>query len=171
MGKSSKTAKSSTALPRTPLLYINDPQINTLRVTAISTVIPSTKIITPSKGDGALCNSHRSNVSKETVFIVASHSADEDHPHKACLATHYKDVAIKQGRNFASVNLYRRTGTPSAKLKDWGPNHLDLKIAKLSPAETADKVYKWLCTSLQSSIPRLDQRSCAKPPSIPISHA
>lgn len=164
MSKSSKKAQPASSLPLTPLLYINDPQPDTPSITAISAVIPSTRVIPCCKQRDALFDHYRSNESKESVAIITSHhSDDKDHKLRTSLATYWKTAAIKQGRNFASVNLYLKSGTPAEKLKDWGTNHLDLNIAQLSPGATADKVYKWLCTYSPTS---LASTSSLNPPTI-----
>lgn len=147
MGKPSKKATTSSALPLTPILYINDPQFEGPNIDAISAVIPSTSIITRKAYQPTSINDFfRIPASKETVLIIADNQSDDDHGTKISFSYECKTASIKHGCNFASINLYLQSSTPPTKLKDWGTNHLDLCIARLAPEETADKVYKWLCT-------------------------
>ena len=139
-----RKSKTSSALPLTPLLYINDPQVGTPNINAISAVIPFTTIgVVGSKQVGKF---YRGSTCRQTVMIIAGTNSDNETDRKVGLSNEIKAETIKCGSNFASINLYLQNATPSSKLKKWGTNHLDLNVAELTPEQTADKVYKWLCT-------------------------
>ena len=144
MGKSSKNTKSS-ALPLTPILYINDPVPDTPNVEAIAALIPSTKILSRNSDDSWTWN--RKDMSRDYVQIVADDLSEGAYNERLANGfSWFKKIASKHGCNFVSINLYLHSSTSPDKLSEPGTNHLDLNISQLSPEETAEKVYKWLCT-------------------------
>jgi hypothetical protein len=152
MGKSSKKASKSSTLPLTPVIFINDPQLTAPNIRALAAVLPSATTIETGPADlASLKCFYRGPASRDLVVIAAQSYDDDNHDKKVDVAKSFKQETIQLGCNFVSVNLYLSLPTPADKLKEWGTNHLDLNIAMLSPQQTADKIYKWLCRSSHSS--------------------
>ncbi|OAP55245.1 hypothetical protein AYL99_10218 [Fonsecaea erecta] len=176
MGKKSSRFLSFTsppALSRHPWIYVNDPTTNTPHATSLKDMIGDcvlSRHTTPEESEAeklAVCLDVLKDDTAGTgqnVFLITEHLADSKTTDKLETAKKFRELAIKGGRNFASVNLYLQHGTKEKERAEWGPNHLELGIANMTVKEVVQNIYEWLCIDLSAA----SSSSSSSPPSLPI---
>jgi hypothetical protein len=158
MGKESTKAPRASALPKAPIIYLNDPVKDMPHARYVRDMIPGAILAFGPREDKKPVNNppvtlgmiqrHIGIRLNDRILVVGDNQPDTRFKVKIETAKEFQEHAIKHGCNFASVNLYTEQGTPAAgdKKKKWSANHLDLCIKDLSVEDVAEKVYHWLCT-------------------------
>jgi len=170
MGKQSSRFLSFTtppALSRHPWIYVNDPTANTPHAKSLKDMIGDCLLSCHTRHDSNPFAPEESETEKmavcldmlkdatfgsgQNVFLITEHLADSKNSDKLETAKKFRQMAIKGGRNFASVNLYLQHGTPEKERAKWGPNHLELGITNMTVREVVQTIYQWLCILLPTT--------------------
>ncbi|KIW13943.1 hypothetical protein PV08_06724 [Exophiala spinifera] len=148
------------ALPKAPIIYINDPVAGMPHARYIRDLIPNCILaFGPPDDKDALAKSTPYSLEKiqkqlkldkfnDRVLVVGDNRVDEDTEVKIETAKEFHKHAIKYGCNFASINLYFDGLASEAKLKSWNSNHLNLCISNIPVKDIAEKIFRWLFTAL-----------------------
>ncbi|KAK5453594.1 hypothetical protein LTS15_006780 [Exophiala xenobiotica] len=157
MGKKSTKTPRASALPKAPIVYLNDPVKDMPHARYVRDMIPEAILAFGPREDKKPHNNppvtlgmiqrHIGIRLNDRILVVGDNQPDTRTKVKIETAKEFQDHAIKHGCNFASVNLYTEQGAPAGdKKKKWSTNHLDLCIKDLSVEDVAEKVYHWLFT-------------------------
>ncbi|KAK7897110.1 hypothetical protein LTR67_004999 [Exophiala xenobiotica] len=158
MGKKSTKTPRASALPKAPIIYLNDPVKDMPHARHVRDMIPGAILAFGPREDKKPVNNppvtlgmiqrHIGIRLNDRILVVGDNQPDTRSKVKIETAKEFQEHAIKHGCNFASVNLYTEQGTPAAgdKKKKWSANHLDLCIKDSSVEDVAVKVYHWLFT-------------------------
>lgn len=158
MSPKSKTKTSTslpTALPEAPLIYINDPSQDLQYANYLRDLIPNSTLIALPKKDqlgntfGTVLDALSVKVAAreldDGIVLLCESLPDSKVAEKINTVKTFQQEAIKNGRNFASINLCSdETVAPAGKLT-WGSNHVEVITETKSTQEVAEKVYQWLC--------------------------
>ncbi len=161
MGKKSTKTTRASALPKAPIIYLNDPVKDMPHARYVRDMIPGGILAFGPREDKQAQTSPPISLEmiqhhiqrgrfNDRILVVGDNQPETRSKVKIETAKEFQEHAIKHGCNFASVNLYTEQGTPAGDKKKWGTNHLDLCIKNLSVKDVAEKVYQWLCTYLFS---------------------
>jgi hypothetical protein len=138
-----ETSASKSPLPLTPFIYINDPVADRPNTRSLLCHIPKVVAIPPTFDavKGAL-EHFAYPANKNTILIAEDNYDDNSFDDKFANAKKLKTLALKQGRNFVSINLFIGEGSSPSELSNWGTNHLELNVDEI---DVGKKIYEWLC--------------------------
>ena len=148
MAKSKKTSKTpKSTLPVPPWIYINNAAGLGDVEYHLAQLIPYAKA-----GAATVLPSAEQAFSHNVVPIL--HTAFTSPSLAVVESDSLREVAIKRGANFCSINLM--DGNDSSRpVASWGTIHLDLDANKTTAEEAAEKIFKWLCEYLlQALVPQ-----------------
>lgn len=169
-GSNANTYTTCPPFPKQPWIYVSDPTDNNTFADKLHDMIDAAQFhfgdidddlfagTNLCAADTLLSSLDKSKdaryISKKAFLIVDKlNRFDSENDGKIEDAKKVREHAARSGRTFASVNLYMREGTKAHELKKWGPKHLDLSVADLTPQQVVDVVYKWLCASSPLFLP------------------
>jgi len=149
MARSKSSKRQGSALPKPPIVFINDSTGGHQSVPQkLAGLVPQPAIYSgltergkPRYNAGATPDP---TAGLSELPIITNYLGDVHRAAEA--ATSFWADAVKNGQNFISINLTeRKAEEKSATKPDWGTNHLEFEMAGLTTDEAAEKIFKWLC--------------------------